>query len=68
VNAIGGYEKQIVIAPDPAKLTDGRRELFDQLAEVMRNSTDNAGGGVLELGGEAVVVRADTRAKTATKT
>ena len=64
VNAIGGYEKQIVIAPDPAKLAQAGVS-FDQLVEVVRNSTDNAGGGVLEMGGEAVVVRADTRAKTA---
>lgn len=64
VNAIGGYEKQIVIAPDPAKLSAAGVS-FSQLAEVVRNSTDNAGGGVLEMGGEAVVVRADTRAKTA---
>ena len=64
VNAIGGYEKQIVIAPDPAKLAQAGVS-FEQLVEVVRNSTDNAGGGVLEMGGEAVVVRADTRAKTA---
>ncbi len=64
VNAIGGYEKQIVIAPNPAKLAEAGVS-FAQLAAVVRNSTDNAGGGVLEIGGEAVVVRADTRAKTA---
>ncbi len=64
VNAIGGYEKQIVIAPDPAKLAQAGVS-FEQIVEVVRNSTDNAGGGVLEMGGEAVVVRADTRAKTA---
>ena len=64
VNAIGGYEKQIVIAPDPTKLAQAGVS-FEQIVEVVRNSTDNAGGGVLEMGGEAVVVRADTRAKTA---
>jgi cobalt-zinc-cadmium resistance protein CzcA len=64
VNAIGGYEKQIVIEPDPAKLAAAGVS-FAQLVDVVRKSTDNAGGGVLELGGEAVVVRADTRVKTA---
>ncbi|HRI81184.1 MAG TPA: CusA/CzcA family heavy metal efflux RND transporter [Opitutaceae bacterium] len=64
VNAIGGYEKQIVIAPDPAKLAQAGVS-FEQLVEVVRNSTDNAGGGILEMGGEAVVVRADTRVKSA---
>ncbi|MBK8477316.1 MAG: efflux RND transporter permease subunit [Opitutaceae bacterium] len=64
VNAIGGYEKQIVVEPDPAKLAAAGVS-FAQLVEVVRKSTANAGGGVLELGGEAVVVRADTRAKSA---
>ncbi|HQF38731.1 MAG TPA: efflux RND transporter permease subunit, partial [Opitutaceae bacterium] len=62
VNAIGGYEKQIVVEPDPAKLA-AAGVAFSELVDVVRKSTDNAGGGVLELGGEAVVVRADTRAK-----
>ena len=64
VNAIGGYEKQIVIAPDPAKLTAAGVS-FQDLVAVVRNSTKNAGGGILEMGGEAVVVRADTRAGNA---
>jgi cobalt-zinc-cadmium resistance protein CzcA len=63
VNAIGGYERQIVIEPDPQKLTDTGVS-FDQLADVIARSTENAGGGLLELGGEAIVVRADTRART----
>ncbi len=64
VNAIGGYEKQIVVEPDPAKLAAAGVS-FDQLVDVVRRSTENAGGGVVEIGGEAVVVRADTRARTA---
>jgi len=64
VNAIGGYEKQVVIAPDPAKLAAAGVS-FQDLVSVVRRSTDNAGGGILELGGEAVVVRADTRARNA---
>ncbi|HLP01536.1 MAG TPA: CusA/CzcA family heavy metal efflux RND transporter [Opitutaceae bacterium] len=64
VNAIGGYEKQILIEPDPAKLARAGVS-FAQLVEIVSKSTANAGGGVLELGGEAVVVRADTRARSA---
>lgn len=64
INAIGGYEKQIVVEPDPAKLAAAGVS-FAQLVTTLRASTENAGGGVLEIGGEAVVVRADTRAKTA---
>jgi heavy metal efflux system protein len=63
VNAIGGYEKQIVVKPDAQKLAQAGVS-FKQLVEIIRANTDNAGGGVLEMGGEAVVVRADTRAKT----
>jgi cobalt-zinc-cadmium resistance protein CzcA len=63
VNAIGGYEKQIVIEPKPARMADAGVS-FEQLVEIVRASTDNAGGGILEMGGEAIVVRADTRAKT----
>lgn len=64
VNAIGGYEKQIVVEPDPAKLAAAGVS-FRQLVSVLRDSTDNAGGGIIEIGGESVVVRADTRVKSA---
>ncbi len=63
VNAIGGFERQIVIEPDVAKLA-AAGVTFDELVRVIAESTENAGGGVLELGGEAIVVRADTRART----
>ncbi|MBI2517219.1 MAG: efflux RND transporter permease subunit [Opitutae bacterium] len=63
VNALGGYEKQIVIEPDPAKMAAAGVG-FSELAAIVRASTENAGGGVLELGGEAIVVRADTRVRT----
>lgn len=61
VNAIGGYEKQIVVMPDPQKLAQAGVSFADLVA-VVRDSTENAGGGVLEIAGEAVAVRADTRA------
>jgi heavy metal efflux system protein len=64
VNAIGGYEKQIVVEPDPARLAAAAVS-FGQLVETIRHSTENAGGGILEVAGEAVVVRADTRVKSA---
>lgn len=63
VNAIGGYEKQIVIEPNPERLREAGVS-FSALAAVIRNGTENAGGGILELGGEAIVVRADTRASS----
>jgi cobalt-zinc-cadmium resistance protein CzcA len=63
VNAIGGYEKQISITPDPARLA-ATGVSFADLVALVRANTENAGGGVLELGGESIVVRADTRVKT----
>ena len=62
VNAIGGYEKQIVIEPDPTKLAAAGVS-FDDLVSTIAASTENSGGGILELGGETVIVRADTRAR-----
>ena len=62
VNAIGGYEKQIVIQPDPARLAAAGVS-FEQLTATIAASTSNTGGGLLELGGESIIVRADTRAR-----
>lgn len=64
VNAIGGYERQIIVEPVPEKLAAAGLSFADLVA-VIRENTTNAGGGLLEIGGEAVVVRADTRAKSA---
>ncbi len=64
VNAIGGYERQIVVEPDPAKLAAAGVSL-DAIAAVVAKSTENAGGGVVELGGEAVIVRSATRVTSA---
>ncbi len=63
VNAIGGYERQIVVEPDPDKMAQAGVS-FGQLIETVRKSTENAGGGIIEVGGEAVIVRADTRVRT----
>ena len=62
VNAIGGYERQVVVQPDPAKLAEAGVS-FDDLIATVAASTENTGGGILELGGESVIVRADTRAR-----
>ena len=60
VNTSGGYEKQIVIQPDPARLAASGLSL-DQLAEIVEQNTLNAGGGYVEIGGEQLIVRATTR-------
>lgn len=64
VNAIGGFERQVVVAPRPERLSESGVS-YAELVDVIRASTENAGGGIIELGGEAIAVRADTRARTA---
>jgi cobalt-zinc-cadmium resistance protein CzcA len=56
IETCGGYEKQIVIQPDPQKLFAAGLS-FNELAEVVRENTENAGGGVVNKGGEQVTVR-----------
>lgn len=56
VETIGGYEKQIVIQPDPQKLFAAGIS-FEELAAAIRENVENAGGGVVNKGGEQVTVR-----------
>ncbi|OHE81169.1 MAG: cation transporter [Verrucomicrobia bacterium RIFCSPLOWO2_12_FULL_64_8] len=63
INTSGGYEKQIVIQPDPQRLFDAGltlSEFADRIAENMRN----AGGGSVEIGAEQVAIRAISRPAT----
>ena len=60
VNTSGGYERQIVIQPDPVRLAAAGLSL-DGLAEIVKQNTLNAGGGYVEIGGEQLIVRATTR-------
>jgi cobalt-zinc-cadmium resistance protein CzcA len=64
VNVIGGHERQMLVEPDLAKLAKSGVPMSELLRAVRRN-TENAGGGVVTLGGEAFTVRADTRVRTA---
>ena len=63
VNTSGGYERQIVIQPDPARLASAGMSL-DSLAEIVEQNTRNAGGGTIEVGGEQLVIRAASRVTT----
>jgi len=63
VNSSGGYERQIVIQPDLERLR-GAGLTFAEVAAVIRENVDNAGGSVLQLGGEQVMVRAAGRVQT----
>jgi len=60
VNTSGGYEKQIVVQPDPAKLFSAGIS-FEELVDVVRSNSENVGGGLVEIGSEQVVIRSNTR-------
>ncbi|MEO5914054.1 MAG: CusA/CzcA family heavy metal efflux RND transporter [Luteolibacter sp.] len=64
VNRSGGYERELIIQPDPAKLAAAGLSL-DALAEMVEQNTKNAGGGSIEIGGEQLIVRAPTRVTSA---
>ena len=63
VNASGGYERQIVVQPDPAKLRDANLT-FSELAEIVQKNTANTGGGFINRGEKQLILRAITRAQT----
>lgn len=60
VNSSGGYEKQIVIQPNPEKLKSVGMS-FSEIAEAIGENVENAGGSVIQIGGEQVAVRAAGR-------
>lgn len=63
VNSSGGYEKQIVIQPNPDKLKSVGMS-FSEIADSIGENVENAGGSVIQLGGEQVAVRAAGRVQT----
>jgi cobalt-zinc-cadmium resistance protein CzcA len=64
VNTSGGYEKQFVIQPDPAKL-QSIGITFAELATLISENVANAGGSVVEKGGESITVRSVGRVESA---
>jgi cobalt-zinc-cadmium resistance protein CzcA len=63
INSIGGLERQYVINPNPQKLIEAN-VAFEELAEVISLSTENAGGGVINRDGKRLVIRAVSKAQT----
>jgi len=56
INTWGGFEKQYHVLVDPFRLTKHRLTL-DDLAVVLASGNRNAGGGVLEVAGEAQLIQ-----------
>lgn len=63
INSSGGYERQIVVEPDIAKLTAANLTVAD-LADVIKANADNAGGGIISQGSEQLTIRAVSRVQT----
>jgi cobalt-zinc-cadmium resistance protein CzcA len=63
IDSIGGYEKQFIVEPDPAKLASYHVS-FSELAEALEKANFSAGAGFVERGGEAFLVKADGRIRT----
>jgi cobalt-zinc-cadmium resistance protein CzcA len=63
INAMGGYEKQLVVMPKPEKLRDANLS-FEELAAVIGENVENAGGGVVNRGNEQLIIRSVGRVQT----
>jgi heavy metal efflux system protein len=63
VNVSGGYERQIAVQPDPARLHEANLT-FGELAEVISANTANTGGGFVNQGDKQLIIRGMTRAQT----
>jgi cobalt-zinc-cadmium resistance protein CzcA len=63
VNTSGGYEKQIVVLPHPEKMMSAGLS-FDELAGVVGENVENAGGGIIQRGGEQITIRSVGRVQT----
>src|SRR5215210_7620962 len=65
INESGGYEKQFVIHPDPEKLARVNMT-FSELAELVGQNVQNAGGGIISRDGQQLTIRAISRVTTTT--
>jgi len=63
VNTVGGYDKQIVVFPDPQKLMSVGLT-YGELAAALADNTENVGGSVVEQAGESITIRSDARVYT----
>ncbi|MCB1211434.1 MAG: efflux RND transporter permease subunit, partial [Verrucomicrobiales bacterium] len=64
INSSGGYERQLVIQPKPEALRDAGMT-FGELADIIGENVDNAGGGVVERNGDRVLIRAVSKVASA---
>jgi cobalt-zinc-cadmium resistance protein CzcA len=63
INGTGGYERQFVIQPRPDALTEVGLT-FSELADMVAQNVENAGGGIISRGGQQLTIRAVSRVQT----
>ncbi len=63
VNTTGGYERQLVIQPKPEALRDAGMT-FGELATIIGENVNNAGGGIIERGEDRVLIRGVSKVMT----
>lgn len=64
INESGGYERQIVIQPKPEAL-ESAGMTFSELAALIAQNVQNAGGGIISRGTEQFTIRAISRVNSA---
>src|SRR3989441_10511148 len=64
INESGGYEKQFVIQPKPEALAEVNMT-FSELADLVAQNVQNAGGGIISRGSEQLTIRAVSRVNNA---
>ncbi len=60
INESGGYQKQYVIQPKPEALA-AMNMTFSELADLVAQNVQNAGGGIINRGGQQLTIRAVSR-------
>ena len=63
VDSIGGFQKQYVVEPDPAKLV-AYGVSYTDLAKALEGANLSVGANFIQRAGEAYLVRADARVRT----
>ncbi len=63
INESGGYEKQYVVQPKPEALAEVNMT-FSELADLIAQNVENAGGGIMNRGGQQLTIRAVSRVAT----
>ena len=64
INGSGGYERQFVIEPKPEAL-EAVGLTFSELADLISQNVQNAGGGIINRGGQQLTIRAVSRVNSA---